>query len=361
MKIYKQTRNFYVSMIVAGSILLSGCGGGGGGGGGGASAPPPLFEDGVFTVVKFHGDETGGAWDIASSAIDCDLDGVDTVYVDSDRDGDFSDEVLTYEVLEDGTLTVDIDDVGAYSEDGSILVTTEVTATDIVNFSMGIRDGSGMSVDTFGGPYLVTKFATNTALGITHTYTAAAMKTGYGIGIFRILQSSDPAAIGVVSPFHYTIEDNGDIFFTDSHEEGKIKSDGSFFIASNTDTTDNLESIMMGIPISDTSGTAGNADLEGDYIGNLIGRNLVTGDYWTARILATFDGTAFVRYEFLASTSGGGGATGYLAYHVYDSGVLMVGPPLEYGAATQDGQTFCLVDTDPSDGQIYMMAGLKKQ
>jgi hypothetical protein len=57
----------------------------------------------------------------------------------------------------------------------------------------------------------------------------------------------------------------------------------------------------------------------------------------------------------------GGGATGYLAYHVYASGALLVGPPLEVGAVSQDGNTFCLVDTDTSDGQIYMMVGFKKQ
>lgn len=360
MKNYKQTKNFYLSMVVAGLMVLCGCGGGGGGGGD-ASGPAPLLQDGVFTMVNFHGEKSGGVWDIDSSAVDCDLDGVDTVYVDSDRDSDFSDEVLTYEVLEDGTLTVDIDIVGAYSQDESTIATTEVTAPEIIDFTMGIREGTGMSVDTFTGPYLVTKLVTNKALGITHTYTAVAAKTGHGIGIFRILQSSDPAAVGVTSAFHYTVEDNGNIVFTDSREEGKINPDGSFFIASNTDTTDNLESIMMGIPFDETPGAEVNAHLEGEYIGNIIGRNLVTGDYWTARILATFDGLAFVRYEFLASTAGGGGLTGYLAYHVYESGGLLVGPPMEVGAASQDGQTFCLADTDPSDGQIYMMVGIKKQ
>lgn len=356
MKKVNQNKNFGLSIIVAGFMLLYGCGGGGGD----ASGPAPLLQDGVFGMVNFKGEKSGGVWSINSATFDGDMDGVDTLYIDSDRDGDFSDNTLTYEVLEDGTLTIDIDYVGAYSLDESTFATTEVTTPDVVDFTMGIREGSDMDVDTFTGPYLVTKMVTNKALGITHTYTAVAIKTGYGIGIFRVVQSSDPAAVGVTSPFHYTVEDNGRIVFTDSHEEGMIKSDGSLFIASNMDSSDNLESIMMGIPCEETPGPEDNAHLEGEYIGNIIGRNLVTGDYWNARILATFDGLAFVRYEFLASTAGGGGATGYLAYHVYESGALMVGPPLEVGAASQDGQTFCLADTDPSDGHIYMMVGLKK-
>ncbi len=348
-------------MFVAGWVVLSGCGGGGGGGGGGVTSPPDsLLQDGIFTVVNFHGEKPGAIWDVDSKTFDCELAGDDTVYVDLDRDGDFSDEVVPYEVFADGTLAVDGDSVGVYSEDESTIATTDTTSTDYMDFAIGLREGSGMSVDTFNGPYFVTKFAANTALGITHTYTAVATETGHGLGLFAIAESSDPAAVGISSAFHFSIEDNGNITFTDSHEEGKIKSDGSFFIAGDADSTNHIESIMMGIPL-DTSGTMTQADLEGEYIANLIGRNLVTGDYWTARILATFDGLGIVRYEFLAHTSVGGGATGYLAYHVYASGALLVGPPLEVGAVSQDGNTFCLVDTDTSDGQIYMMVGFKKQ
>lgn len=359
MKKDTQNINYLLVIMIAGLMALYGCGGGGGGGG--TSGPAALLEDGVFTVVNFRGEKTGGVWSVNSSTIDCDMDGVDTIYIDSDRDGDFSDSTLTYEVFEDGTLTIDIDYVGAYSLDESTLATTEVTTPDVFDFTMGIREGTGMDVDTFTGPYLVTKMVTNKALGITHTYTAIAVKTGHGIGAFRILQSSDPAAVGIVSPFHYSVEDNGRIVFTDSNEEGMIKADGSFFIASNTDSTDNLESVMMGIPCEETPGPEDNAHLEGEYIGNIIGRNLVTGDYWSARILATFDGLLFVRYEILASTAGAGPSSGYLGYHVYESGALLVvGPSLEYGAASQDGESFCVADTNPLDGHIYMMVGIKK-
>lgn len=363
MTFYKHIRKSYLALMVAGLVVLSGCGGGsgsGGSGGGGSSSPASPLQDGVFTVVNFHGDKTGGIWDVDSSAFDVDLADDHAVYVDSDRDGEFDDLILPYEVFEDGTLTVDGDSVGVFSEDESTISTTDVTSTDYMDFAIGIREGTGMSVDTFNGPYLVTKFATNTSLDITHTYAVAATETGHGIGAFAVAQSSDPAATGARSAFHYSIEDNGNIFFSDSHEEGKIKSDGSFFIAGNTDTTDNIESIMFGIPL-DESGSMTSADLEGEYIANLIGRNLVTGDYWTARILATFDGLGIVRYEFLDHTAGGGGATGYLAYRVYNNGMLLVGPPLEYGAVSPDGNTFCVVDTDTSDGQIYMMVGFKRQ
>jgi hypothetical protein len=118
-------------------------------------------------------------------------------------------------------------------------------ATDVVDFTLGIREGTGMDVDTFTGPYFVAKFAANTSLGITHTYAVVATETGHGLGAFAVAKSSDPAAIGVISPFNYTVEDNGNIFFTDSHEEGKIKSDGSYFIAGDTDPTNHIQSIMF--------------------------------------------------------------------------------------------------------------------
>ena len=105
------------------------------------------------------------------------------------------------------------------------------------------------------------------------------------------------------------------------------------------------------------------ASLQGEYIANLFGRDLVSGDYWTARILATFDGVGIVRYEFLSHSSTGGGLTGYMAYVVYDEGVLLVldaSTPIEHGMVSPDGNRFSVVDTDPSDGHIYLMIGVKK-
>ena len=107
------------------------------------------------------------------------------------------------------------------------------------------------------------------------------------------------------------------------------------------------------------------ASLQGEYIANLFGRNLVSGDYWTARIMATFDGVGIVRYEFLAHSSTGGGLTGYMVYRVLDSGVLLVldaaSSPIEHGMVSSDGNTFSVVDTNPADGHIYLMLGIKKQ
>jgi hypothetical protein len=89
--------------------------------------------------------------------------------------------------------------------------------------------------------------------------------------------------------------------------------------------------------------------------------NRATGEYWTGRVLATFDGVGVLRYEFLAYTAGGGGATGYFAYYLTDGGTLYIGPPDQYGAVSADRQIFCLVDTDTTDNQIYMMVGIKRQ
>ncbi len=147
----------------------------------------------------------------------------------------------------------------------------------------------------------------------------------------------------------------------DSNEDGKIKEDGSFFMATDTDTTNNIDSIMIA---SKTTTGMTRASLQGEYIANLFGRNLVSGDYWTARILATFDGVGIVRYEFLAHSSVGGGLTGYFPYYVYDSGLLIVqvppSTPIEYGMVCDNGNMFSVVDTDTSDGQIYLMIGVKK-
>ena len=321
-----------------------------------------LMEEGVFTMINFHGDLGGGVWDVDSMAVDVSLDGVDTADIDLDRDGDFSDDTGIYEVLEDGSFIIDGGPVGVFSEDESIIAMTEADLPDEMDFLLGVREGTGMSVDTFSGPYLVMKFAANRATGVAHTYTAIAAETGSGLGLFRTLHSSDPAAVGVTAPFTYSIEPNGNIEFVDSHEEGKILADGSFFMAADTDTTNNLETVMVAMPVDLTSGgTLMNADLSGEYMANMIGYNLVTGDYWTARVLATFDGVGLGRYEFLAYTSGGGGATGYFSYIFDSTGMLVVGPPLQYGAVSADRQTFCVVDTGTADGQIYLMVGVKRQ
>ena len=319
-----------------------------------------LLQPGLFTVCSLHGEKTGLTWNANSQTFDCELDGIETINVDLNRDGDFSDEVDYYELDEDGTMRIASGPEGVFSQDENMLVFTAADLADQLDFSIAVREGTGMNIDTFDGPYLVTKFAVNTSIGLAHTYTALAVKTDYGLGAFEIAQSSDPAAIGFVSPFMYTVGDNGNITFVDSNEDGKITEDGSFFMATDMDTTNNLESIM--IAMNTTTGM-NQASLQGEYIANLFGRNLISGDYWTARILATFDGVGIVRYEFLAHSSTGGGLTGYMAYVVYDSGVLIVldaSTPIEHGMVSQDGNRFSVVDTDPSDGHIYLMIGVKK-
>jgi hypothetical protein len=319
-----------------------------------------LLQPGFFTVCSLHAEEEGLTWEANSETFDCELDGIETINLDLDRDGDFSDEVVYYELDEDGTMRIDSGPEGVFSQDENMLAFTDAELADQLDFSIAVREGAGMSIDTFDGPYLVTKFAINTSTGVAHTYTAGAEKTDYGLGFFGIVESSDPAAIGFLSPFSYTVEDNGNITFVDSNEDGKITEDGSFFMATDTDITNNLESIM--IAMNTTTGM-NQASLQGEYIANLFGRNLVSGDYWTARILATFDGVGIVRYEFLAHSSTGGGLTGYMAYVVYDSGVLIVldaSTPIEHGMVSPDGNRFSVVDTDPSDGHIYLMIGVKK-
>ena len=137
-----------------------------------------------------------------------------------------------------------------------------------------------MNIDTFEGPYLVTKFAVNTSTGVAHTYTIAANETDYGLGLFRIMTSSNPAAIDLTSPFSYTVDDHGNITFVDSNEDGKITADGRFFIAADTDSTNTIESVMIAMKL--TEGMT-QASLQGEYIANIVGRNLVTGDYWSGR------------------------------------------------------------------------------
>ena len=321
-----------------------------------------LLQPGLFTVCSLQAEEAGLTWDASSETFDCELDGIETIGLDFNRDGDFSDEVAYYELEEDGTMRIDSGSEGVFSQDENMLVFTAADLADQVDFTIAVREGTGMNIDTFDGPYLATKFAINTGTNVAHTYTIAAEETDYGLGAFRIISSSDPLAIDFISPFTYTVEDNGNITFVDSNEEGKIMEDGSFFMATETDNTNNLESIMIGM---NPSTGMNQASLQGEYIANLFGRNLVSGDYWTARIMATFDGVGIVRYEFLAHSSTGGGLTGYMVYRVLDSGVLLVldaaSSPIEHGMVSSDGNTFSVVDTNPADGHIYLMLGIKKQ
>lgn len=321
----------------------------------------PLLRGGFFTVCSFNAEKTGLTWNVNSATFDCELDGIDTINVDTDRDGDFSDEITFYEVDADGTMRISGGPEGVFSQDENMLAFTAADLPDQLDLSISLREGTGMNIDTFDGPYLVTKFAVNTSTNVAHTYTVVADKTGYGLGLFRIMQSSNPPAVSVISPFSYTVEDNGNITFVDSNEDGTIAGDGSFFMAADTDATNNIESIM--IAMNTTTGMT-QASLQGEYIANLVGRNLATGDYWTARILATFDGVGIARYEFLAHSSGAGGLTGYMPYVVSDAGVLIVqvppSIPVEYGMVSSDGSMFSVVDTDTSDGQIYLMIGIKK-
>lgn len=324
-----------------------------------SDCPVPLLRSGLFTVCSFDAEDTGLTWSVNSETFDCELDGIDTINADVDRDGDFSDEVNYYEVDADGTMRILSGPEGVFSQDGNTLAFTEADVADRLDFSLAVRGGTGMNIDTFDGPYLVTKFMINTSIGVANTYLIAADKTGYGLGLFEIMRASSAPPI-VISPFAYTVADNGNITFVDSNEDGKITADGGFFMAADTDTTNNITSIMAAIKM-DSSVTE--ASLQGEYIVNLVGRNLVTGDYWSGRSLATFDGVGIVRYEFLAHSSAGGGLTGYMAYGIVHGMLIVAAPPVteaEIGTVSSDGNMFCVVDTDTSDGQIYLMIGIKK-
>ncbi len=325
-----------------------------------SDCPEPLLRAGLFTTCSFDAEDTGISWSTNSATFDCELDGIDTVSIDRNRDGDFSDEVNNYEADADGTMRITGGPEGVFSRDGNTLAFTEADVADRLNFSIAVREGSGMNIDTFDGPYLVTKLMTNTSTGVTNTYVIAAEKTDYGLGFFEIMDSSNPAAIGVISPFAYTVEDNGNITFVDSHEDGKITADSSFFMAADTDTTNSIESIIIALKANAAVTTA---SLQGDYIVNLVGRNLVTGEFWSGRSLATFDGVGIVRYEFLEHTAAGGGLTGYMAYRISRGLLIVAAPPVteaELGMVSSDGSMFCVADTDTSDGQIYLMVGIKK-
>jgi len=325
-----------------------------------SNCPEPLLRAGLFTACSFDAEETGLAWSTNSATFDCELDGIDAISVDRNRDGDFSDEVNSYEVDADGTMRIASGPEGVFSQDGNVLAFTEADMADRLNFSVAVREGTGMNTDTFDGPYLVTKLMTNTSTGLTSTYVIAAEKTDYGLGFFEIMHSSNPAAIGVTSPFAYTVEDNGNITFVDSNEDGKITADSLLFMAADTDTTNNIESIMIALKADPAVTTA---SLQGEYIANLVGRNLVTGEYWSGRSLATFDGVGIVRYEFLEHTSAGGGLTGYMAYAIARGILIVASPPVteaELGMVSADGNIFCVADTNTSDGQIYLMVGIKK-
>ena len=53
-----------------------------------------------------------------------------------------------------------------------------------------------------------------------------------------------------------------------------------------------------------------------------------------------------------------------MVYGILDSGLLAVvtpaGAEVEIGMVSPDGNMFSVVDTDTSDGQIYLMIGIKK-
>jgi hypothetical protein len=53
-----------------------------------------------------------------------------------------------------------------------------------------------------------------------------------------------------------------------------------------------------------------------------------------------------------------------MVYRIFESGLLAVvtpaGTELEVGMVSPDGNMFSVVDTDTSDGQIYLMIGIKK-
>ena len=323
-----------------------------------SSGEPAHLDAGLFKVCEMNINPVGPDWEGTSTMFACDFDGVETVAIDRDLDGNYTDGSEIYKILPGGMISVGASE-GVFSDDGQLIGVTEAESLDYMDIAVAMREGSGMTTDDFAGPYFATMFAVNRSTGWAQTYVMLASQTDVGLGLFRVMVSSDPAAIGVASPFTFTVEDDGTFTLVDSHQRGALSSNGSMFMTAEVEEANDIDSITFGFKVGSGLSTR---SLHGEYIGNLVGQNTATKALWTARILATFDGVGLARYEFLAHPTAGG-LTGYLVYGVNYAGflalaVLPAGPG-EFGIVSADGGAFTVVDTDPSDGQIYVLIGIK--
>jgi hypothetical protein len=343
-------------------VLCTGCSSSNGGSGDGGDNNSNDLVNGTYRLNQFA-DSGGSMWNQINQLVFDGNGSLDWEIV-YDSDGDTGSGSGTYEIAADGTIT-DPED-GIVSPDGSIfsMVDTDPTDDDTEIFlGIGVEISTGMDVSKLSGNYTMCQIRRDA--GGTNTSRMSINFDGNGVTTGSIEADSggvppDPTITGT-----YTVDDNGTMGmeievggvpllkdFT-----GIVSPDGNIFVILDTETPNDPEVLMM-VGIKKSSGMS-NASLSGDYQLNLFSGDSPGASTWTLLIDGAFDGAGTASAHILAQSDDPNPTDPPdMTYTVAGDGTLVLDGIT--GIVAPDGDSYIIVDTDGSDGDVMLMIGIAK-
>ena len=344
-----------VSLILASFFLVSACGGGGDGG---PSVPETEVTNGSFTEiykvevggVLFDEYLSGGCYSCATSfqTVDDGYNSINVYYIQYSDISDIIDPVGPFTAGKLHTVNIKKNAAGNYCaqlwthNDPNKLYSVDPTGV--------LVDSNCMTTATLSGTYTANKITDASGTPVTSqiTYTF----DGVGNGGWTV--ESDSQGNSSSGSFTYSIADDGTVTLS-TGDTGFVSTDGTVFMASDTDASDN--SINMLVGMKQTSGLD-DTILSGTYVANLAGVDATNGP-WTSRIKYDFYGDGSVDWQILQdSTSPATLDSGTTTYSVASTGTFSLGTG-ETGIVSSDGETFTLADTVDGGGAVSLSFGVR--
>jgi hypothetical protein len=158
------------------------------------------------------------------------------------------------------------------------------------------------------------------------------------------------------------ITPGGAFAFPSARQYGALSVDGN--VLADVTTATSSQQFCMDIAIR-KSNAANAALFSGDYIVSEIRSEDALQYTGTEvnRTLVHLDGQGAGTYQTLAKSNNGTLDSGTFTYTVSPDGTFTLMDPVEgtdYGIISRDGNTFMIIDTDSTDGNVAIMIGVKK-
>jgi PKD repeat protein len=201
---------------------------------------------GDYTVLQFstsNGESTSTSYSMSFDGYGDYLWTIQSSSDDATGDGNGG-----YEISADGMLIFNAGAKGILSGDGEIFLIVDTDSSDdTVSIMMGIKQSAGMTDNSLSGRYITGTIGSQPTAGNGYRVTLAEMELD-GAGEFEfadLLDSNNEFNSGSGA---YSIEENG-ILTMDGIQEGIVSPDGNLFIGIDTEGSDDVLSIRMGIRI----------------------------------------------------------------------------------------------------------------
>ena len=341
-----------IAVLFAAAVLFPACGGGGGGDSGPGVTYDNSRVNGPYTYVAM-GNNSGAGVEVGTITFDGAGNGVySTISTTMTVTG-----TVTYTVTTDNTMTLKdpvygTSMVGTLRSGGSFFVGVDTTTGSETMITAVKRSKlvSDSTVTYYSGQFSYDNGSSARIVGIQ---TAAPIA-----GTLAWAEILPPGLTGTET---YTFLSDGTLSIPGIAPNmfGAVTDDHQLMILGDGETVQSPEILSFcGFRLPGSGRT--NASLNGTYLlYEFWDDNVAVGSFVTSRGLLSFNGSGFVQYSELASSTGTISPGGGYVYTVLPDGTFLINGTLP-GVVIQDGSVLGIIDYDATDNEVAVMIAVKQ-